>query len=119
MFADVPHMIKLLRNHFIDEGFIIDKKTVRKGIITKLLEISSGDLSITHKISQANLTVQNIKRQKVKLATKLFSHTVAQAITRAATHGLLEGFNWEECHQLFKLVQMFIFIYFKLNRKKY
>lgn len=25
VFADVPHLIKLLRNHFIDHGFLLDK----------------------------------------------------------------------------------------------
>jgi len=25
VFADVPHLIKLLRNHFIDYGFLLDK----------------------------------------------------------------------------------------------
>lgn len=104
-FADIPHMIKLLRNHFVDEGYLINGKAVRSDIIFKLLEISSGDLTITHKISEANLNVANVKRQKVKLATKLFSHTVAQAITRAATHGHLQNFNWEQCHRLFKLVR--------------
>lgn len=38
------------------------------------------------------------------MATKLVSHTVAQAITRAASLEYLNGKNWEECHKLFKLV---------------
>lgn len=99
-------MIKLLRNHFVDEGFLINGKPVRAEIISQLLEITSGDLTITHKISQTNLNVVKAARQKVKLATKLFSHTVAQAITRAASQGHLEGLNWEECHRLFKLVKL-------------
>lgn len=104
-FADVPHLIKLLRNHFIDEGFTINGKNVQKDIILKLLEETSGDLSITHKISNAYLTFTGAKRQKVKLATKLFSHTVAQAITRAASLGRLDGKHWMECHKLFKIVK--------------
>lgn len=109
MFADVPHLLKLLRNHFVDHGFVINGKPVGREIISKLLDVSSEDVSITHKISQANLSVANAKRQKVKLAAKLFSHTVAQAIKRAACHGLLEGLNWEECHRLFKLVRLLLF----------
>lgn len=109
VFADVPHLIKLLRNHFVDTGFMINEKQVKADIISKLLTITSGDVSITHKISEANLNVSNIKRQKVKLATKLFSHTVAQAITRVASQGHLEDLNWKECHQLFKLVGNLLF----------
>lgn len=102
--ADVPHMIKLLRNHFIDQGFYIDGKRVDKSIILELLTCTSKDLTITHKISASHLQVTGPQRQKVKMATKLFSHTVAQAITRAASLGHLSGKNWEECFQLFKKV---------------
>jgi len=103
-FADVPHMIKLLRNHFIDSGFVIDGKLVGKEIILKLLDINSTDLKITHKISEANVFVSGPKRQNVKLATKLFSHTVSQAITWAASRGYLHEENWLQCHQLLKIV---------------
>lgn len=103
VFNDVPHLIKLLRNHFIDSGFIIDNKEVKKDIILNLLSLQSNDLKITHKISAQNLSVVGAERQKVKLATKLFSHTIAQSITRAASLGHLTNQNWSECHQLFKL----------------
>lgn len=102
--ADVPHLIKLLRNHFLDQGFFINEKPVNKDIIFKLLSLTSSDLNITHKISANSLTVTGAKRQNVKLATKLFSHTIAQAIVRAAGFGHLDAFNWQEAFQLFKTV---------------
>ena len=106
VFADVPHLIKLLRNHFIDQGFLIDEKYVKKDIILKLLSCTvSSELSILHKITSHNLSVSGAERQKVKVATKLFSHTVAKAITRAASLGLLQDDNWEECYKLFKTVR--------------
>lgn len=104
VFNDVPHLIKLLRNHFIDGGFIINEKEVKKDIILSLLSLQSNDLQITHKISPHNLCVVGPERQKVKLATKLFSHTISQSITRAASLGYLSNENWSECSQLFKLV---------------
>lgn len=77
VFADVPHLIKLIRNNFVDHGFIIDKKLIEKTIIEELLSKtnSTSELSIAHKISSINLTVRNAGRQKVRLATKLF-HTL-------------------------------------------
>nr|AGL76355.1 transposase [Drosophila buzzatii] len=102
VFADVPHLIKLIRNHFIDSGFVINDKFVNAAIIAELLNITAGDLSITHKISHKNLTVSRAERQKVKMATKLFSNTVAAAIQRAASLGYLNGHNWSECYELFK-----------------
>ncbi|KAI8114822.1 Transposable element P transposase [Lucilia cuprina] len=35
VFNDVPHLIKLLRNHFIDSGFIINNKEVKKYVFFK------------------------------------------------------------------------------------
>lgn len=104
VFNDVPHLIKLLRNHFIDSGFVINNKEVKKDIILNLLTLQPNDLKITHKVSAQNLNVVGVERQKVKLATKLFSHTIAQSITRAASLGYLGNQNWSECSQLFKLV---------------
>ena len=77
---------------------------MKKEIILKLLACTSADLTITNKISPSYLHVTGAQRQKVKMATKLFSHTIAQAITRAASLGHLYGENWEECYQLFKVV---------------
>lgn len=78
---------------------------MKKGVIQELLQHTSGDVSITHKISEVNLTVAGAKRQNVKLATKLFSHTVAQAISGAGSLGYLDNHNWIDCHHIFKLVK--------------
>lgn len=78
---------------------------MKKEIIEKLLILNNADLNVTHKITANNLMVAGAVRQKVKLAAKLFSHTVAQAVSRAASLGLLDGENWQECNKLFKLVR--------------
>lgn len=98
--------MKLIRNHFIDDGFVINGKFVKADIIAALLEKTSGDLSITHKINLKHIMLTKCERQKVKMATKLFSNTVAQAITRAASLGYLNGKNWNECHELLKTVSV-------------
>jgi len=104
VFADVPHLINLLRNHFVDHGFVISEKTVKKEIIVDLLTCTSSELSITHKISSSHLSVVGADRQKVKMATKVFSHIVAQNLRRGSSVGLLGNQNWLECSELFKLV---------------
>lgn len=103
----MPHLTKLLRNHFIDRGFVINGNLVQKDIIVDLLACTSSDLTITHKISSRHLQVNGCERQNVKMATKLFSHTIAQAIQRAASMGYLGGKNWDECYNLFKTVSNF------------
>lgn len=45
-----------------------------------------------------------IQRQKVKYATKLFSHTVSKAISRLGMLGFYTAENWSECSDFFKIV---------------
>lgn len=104
--ADVPHLLKLIRNNFIDHGFIIKNKEINKSIVEEVLDItSSSDLKITYKITKDNLNVQGPSRQKVKWAAKLFSHTISKAITRCGTLGYLKQENWIDCADFFKQVR--------------
>lgn len=108
VFADVPHLIKLLRNHYVDSGFLINNSKIQvntKPVIELLQQTSNSDLSIAHKINSSFLTVKGAQRQKVKIATKLFSHTISRAISRMGSLGLYkECDNWMECSRFFKLV---------------
>lgn len=106
VFADVPHLIKLIRNNFIDHGFLINGNLIDKSIIEELISVTNekSELSIAYKISAENLSVKNAGRQKVKLATKLFSHTVARAISRSDNLGKLSSKNASICSDFFKLV---------------
>lgn len=65
VFCDVPHLLKLLRNHFLDEGLILsDGAAFQKNIIEDLLmKTQTGDLSITHHINEAHLNVTGRSRQ--------------------------------------------------------
>ncbi|KAL1517342.1 hypothetical protein ABEB36_001117 [Hypothenemus hampei] len=105
VFADVPHLIKLIRNHFVDDGFIINGKEICKSTVEEVLRLTKkSDVNIAYKISFENLVVKGAARQKVKLATKLFSHTVSRAILRMGTNGQLKTPNWLECSEFFKKV---------------
>jgi hypothetical protein len=43
VFADVLHLLKLIRNHFIDQGFTIDGKYINKAGIEELIAASSDN----------------------------------------------------------------------------
>lgn len=106
VFCDVPHLIKLIRNNFLDSGFLFNGTEINKNIIFKLLDITSkSDLRITFNINKEMLNVTKEQRQKVKYATKLFSNNIAQAINRCGTLGYFEHENWIECATFFKLVR--------------
>lgn len=105
VFGDVPHLIKLFRNHFLDSGFLFNDKIINAAPIAELLNLTSTfDLKIVHKINMKHLTCKNAERQKVKLATQLFSHTVSCALTRAASLGLTQSHHVLECADLVKKI---------------
>jgi len=64
VFVDAPHLLKLLRNHFLDEGFNIDR-LIDKKCIQKVLAINVKDLKVAFAISQYHLDVKGSERQKV------------------------------------------------------
>lgn len=110
--ADVPHLLKLIRNNFVDHGFSIDGKVIQKKIVEQTINATnSSDLKITHKITLDKLNCCGPQRQKVKFAAKLFSHTLSCAISRCGTLGFLSEENWVECADFFKLVRFFLSCY--------
>ncbi|QQP55381.1 Uncharacterized protein FKW44_008537, partial [Caligus rogercresseyi] len=78
MFHDVPHLIKLLRNHLLDRGYYLpDGSTITKKDFQNLME---KDSKSSHKIKEIHLECQSSQRQRVCLATQLLSHTTASAL---------------------------------------
>jgi len=64
-FADVPHLLKLLRNNFVDYGFELQDGTViNKDIIQKIIDKDASELKIVHKLTQQHLNAVGMERQK-------------------------------------------------------
>lgn len=81
VFSDVPHLFKLMRNHFLDEGLRLPSgKIVDKSIIERLLALDKNEMKLCPKLSQIHLSVKGRERQRVYLAMQLFSNTTAKAI---------------------------------------
>lgn len=82
MLSDAPHLLKLLRNWFIDGGFLLSDGTeLNQAKIRELLRMNT-EISPLFKIGLQHLVVEKAERQNVKLASELFSHSVAQALLR-------------------------------------
>lgn len=82
MFSDVPHLLKLLRNWFIDGGFLLpDGTELNQFRIRQLLE-SNTEISPLFKLSILHLELQGAERQNVRMASELFSRTVAESLRR-------------------------------------
>lgn len=95
-FADPPHMIKLLRNHLLDHGFTYKQQQITRDCFDKLLELNDKtDLTVAFKLKSEHLICQGTRRQKVSLATQLFSHTNASAIQACGEKRVLGFENWK------------------------
>jgi hypothetical protein len=103
----VPHLLKLIRDNFVEHGFMVEGQEINKTIIENLFYLTpKSDLRISHKINMSNLTVNDPQRQKVKFGSKFFSHTVSQAMNKRGTLGFfLENENWSDCGKFFKQVR--------------
>lgn len=51
VFADAPHLTKLIRNKFLDSGFRFpDRTIVNSGCVRELIVRSASDLKTTHRL---------------------------------------------------------------------
>ena len=88
IFPDVPHMMKLARNHLFDKGFLVPDKYGKliyfsRSDYEKLMACDSvdplSDFKICHKLTTNHLYCKGNMRQNVALATQIFSKTCAKA----------------------------------------
>lgn len=100
VFADMPHYLKLLRNHFLDSGIELQNGTVVDvNILNEVLEKDNGEIKLCYKLNPVYLTLRGNDRQKVGPAQAVFSRTTAYAID------VLTGNK--EAAQFFELIDSF------------
>lgn len=115
VFADVPHLFKLFRNHFLDDGGYtireiledgtVHSKVVNKKVIENIIKLEEGcELRIAHKSKPELLEVKGPSRQKVSSATKLFSKTNSRAIRWYGQENLLDYEDWEVAADVFEMM---------------
>jgi len=81
MFADAPHLLKLIRNWLIDTGFRMgDGNIVTKTPIEELLKITDSEVSSCYYLTKNHLDCVKTQRQNVLLAAQLMSHSTGTAL---------------------------------------
>lgn len=77
VFADIPHMLKLLRNHLIDQGFLLPTQTIiNKSTLEKLVSHNGTELKLCPKLNNTIINLRGAARMRVAPAAKIFSaHT--------------------------------------------
>ena len=58
-FADVPHLLKLLRSHILDQGLRLPSgEVVGSGLFEKLLAVDSREFRLAHKLDRRHIDVR-------------------------------------------------------------
>ncbi|XP_071519277.1 transposable element P transposase isoform X4 [Panulirus ornatus] len=94
-FTDVRHLLKLIRNNFLDYGFkMADGKLVNSECVRELIA-RTDDLKVTHRLSQKHIHVQGANRMNVKLAAHLLSEATGKSLKYFGERGLLHSKDWD------------------------
>ena len=107
VFADAPHLLKLIRNNFLKHGFTFDgnsKHTVTDSSVREIIIRSEHDLKTAHHLSHKHINVQGVKTMNVKLAAQLMSETTAKSIKFFGEQGLLKSKDWDDTSKFIALV---------------
>ena len=103
--ADVPHLIKLFRNHLPDDGFQIEGDTVDKTCFEKLLSCSISELTLALKLTRFHLDVKGAQRQRVKPAVQLLSSSSSKSIEYLGECGFMPiNSSWKRASNMCKIV---------------
>lgn len=101
VFYDVPHLLKLARNHFVEKGFITEDGThLTSNTLKEIINLQSTDLKLAFRLRTDHIFIKN--KQNVKLAAQLFSNTTSKAIHYLGEQGLLTG-NWQKTSEMIGL----------------
>ncbi|GBM24082.1 hypothetical protein AVEN_38281-1 [Araneus ventricosus] len=93
-FADPPHYLKLLRNHFLDTGLVLKDGTVLTiNIFEEVFKKDRGEYKLCLKLKPNLLTVRGNERQKVSPAKTFFSATTAKALLLTGNQRVTEFFE--------------------------
>lgn len=116
VFADAPHLLKLIRNNLLDSGFKLDgDKIVSSDCLRELIGRSTRDLKTTHRLSSNHIDVHGVKRMNVRLAAQLLSETTAKSLKYFGEKNLLKCKTWQETSEFISLVDLWFDMF---NSKK-
>ena len=97
VFADPPHLIKLIRNNLLDYDWHTPLGIINADSIRSVIANETGDFKLCPKLSLnlSNLSVRGFERQNVKCATQILSETMANAIMFEGNHERFGTSNWK------------------------
>lgn len=105
VFADVPHLLKLIRNNFVDSGFKLrNGEHVSDTAVRELMSLKKTEYSLAHKLSEFHLNLFGQQRQRVKHAVQLLSESVSKAVMFLGEKGFIKSENFKSTAKYIELV---------------
>lgn len=103
-----PHLLKLARNHLLDQGFILNPREPKKDHkiasvqpLEELVKLAPGNDVPLHKLTRMHLAVQGTERQVVKYAAQLLSHKTSVAVHDAGEKKFIRSKDCEVINNIF------------------
>lgn len=96
-FYDVPHLLKCVRNNFLNSHFLYKERTIQFLDIKKVYEIDSNSKTgrCLLKLTEKHLYPNAFEKMSVKLAAQLLSNSTAAALKVAVRSGELSSITAE------------------------
>lgn len=104
VFADAPHLLKLIRNNILDHVLVTDQGNIDSSALWELVNNQAGDFTICPKLSTSSLIVKGVERQRVRTAAHVLSETVGKALEFLGENGKLSARNWKIASEFILLV---------------
>lgn len=97
---DMPHIMKLCRNHLLDKGIELSPRSkppllAAKDALLELVEKAAGIDVLAQKLTLAHLSVQGSDRQNVLKCTQVLSASTSRALLKGFQQGYLKSPNCE------------------------
>lgn len=105
IFADTPHLIKLIRNNLTDSGFFMKNgDCVSNACIREMSLKTKTEYDLAYKLGETYLNMSGQERQRAKYAVQL-SKSCANSPRYLGEKGLLQTKNWRETAKLISFVE--------------
>ncbi|VEN52942.1 unnamed protein product, partial [Callosobruchus maculatus] len=89
---DVPHLLKSTRNNFFSYKLLLEEGETRKHYLETFYNLDKDrQFKLAPRLTNDHIYPNNFQKQKVKLATQVFSHSVAVAMHTHIEFNALPG----------------------------
>lgn len=77
VFLDMPHLIKLMRNHLCDDGWLVNGVLINKSTLQDMISKDNGEIRVCPKLTYDSINLTGAERMRVAPAVQVFSNHTA------------------------------------------